>query len=73
MGDKAAVKSIYAAIVRQALDDWKNACKHDDRAAKMEIRSFFNSDWGKAILDVLELDFKIINAKFHISPSRAAK
>lgn len=36
MTDKQAVKTIYAAIVRQALDDWKVACRHDDRARKAE-------------------------------------
>ena len=73
MTDKQAVKTIYAAIVRQALDDWKVACRHDDRARKAEIRRFFNSEWGKGILDVLELDFKVINTKFNITQSRVAK
>lgn len=65
-GIKADVKSLYAAIVRQALVDWKRAVKRDDRGAKNEIRRFFRSDWGKIILDTLELDFKVINDKYHI-------
>lgn len=73
MTDKQAVKTIYAAIVRQALDDWKLACKKDDRGQKNEIRRFFRSGWAETILDVLELDFKVINDKYHITQSRVAK
>lgn len=64
--NKTDVKRVYAAIIRQALDDWKQACKKDDRGRKNEIRRFFRSDWGKSILDVLGIDMKIINDKYHI-------
>lgn len=73
MTDEKMVKTLYAAIIKQALDDWLNAQKRDDRAMKRDIKRFFNSDWAKRILDVLELDYRIINAKFHITTSRAAK
>ena len=64
--NKTDVKRVYAAIIRQALDDWKAAYKKDDRSAKREIRRFFKSEWGNHILEVLEIDFKIINDKYHI-------
>lgn len=64
--NKTEAKRIYAAIIRQALDDWKQAVKKDDRSAKREIRRFFRSEWAETILDVLELDFKVINDKYHI-------
>lgn len=64
--NKTDVKRVYAAIIRQALDDWKQACKKDDRGRKNEIRRFFQSEWAETILDVLELDFKVINDKYHI-------
>jgi hypothetical protein len=64
--NKTDVKRVYAAIIRQAQDDWKQACKNDNRSMKNEIRRFFRSDWGMHILDILEIDIKIINDKYQI-------
>ena len=67
--NKEQIKDIYAAVIRQALVDWQHACKKDNRenaSKKRRIKDFFKSDWGKQILDVLELDFKIINDKYSI-------
>ena len=81
--DEASVKMLYAAIIRQALDDWKSTEKkinkvrlpetYEDHqkiilylSRKDEIKRFFNSDWGKSILDVLGIDMKIINDKCHM-------
>ena len=64
--DKADVKMLYAAIIRQAIKDWKYACRKDNRSMKNEIRRFFRSDWGMHILDILEIDIRIINDKYQI-------
>lgn len=83
MTDKQAVQTIYAAIVRQALDDWKSTEKEINKvrlpetyedhqkiilylSRKDEIKRFFNSDWGKSVLDVLGTDVKTINDKCHM-------
>lgn len=66
MNNKQEVKTLYAAIVRQALVDWKHAIKSNNQGRKNEIKRFFQSDWGKIILDVLEIDIRIINDKYHI-------
>ena len=64
--DKADVKMLYAAIIRQAIIDWKTACRKDNRSMKNKIRRFFRSDWGMHILDILEIDIRIINDKYQI-------
>lgn len=66
MTKKQEVKTLYAAILRQALVDWKQAIKNNNQGRKNEIKRFFKSDWGKTILDVLELDIRIFNDKYHI-------
>jgi len=64
--DKADVKMLYAAIIRQAIIDWKTACKTDNRKLKRDVRNFFKSEWCALILDVLNLDIRIINDKYDI-------
>lgn len=64
--DKEEVKSVYGAIVTQALQDWEEAVREEDRKLKRDVRSFFRSAWGQGILDVLDLDFDAINDKLHI-------
>ena len=59
--EEQEVKQIYALIVKQALDDANKLEFYED------IYSFFNSNWGKTCLDVLEIDFATIDAKYNIT------
>lgn len=53
---KRDVLNIYAAIVRQAAEDYR---RNYDRPGVMR---FLNSDWGRGILDVLQLDHEAVVA-----------
>ena len=64
--EKTELKSLCAAIVRQAIVDWKTACKTDNCKLKRDVRNFFKSEWAQQILDVLNLDIRIINDKYQI-------
>jgi len=61
------IKNLYAPIIRQAVEDWKLACKKNDSIRKSEIKRFFESEWAKHILRVINLDFKIINNSLYIT------
>lgn len=77
--NKKYVTDVYTGIITQALRDWEMAERGEKIeskkpfAIKREIRQFFRSEWGKQIIDVLELDFKTINNKLHILPELLEK
>lgn len=64
--NKDAIRGLYAAIIRQAINDWKRACRRKDAYEQREIQRFFKSEWGQHILETLNIDFKIINDKYNI-------
>lgn len=66
--DKAEVRSVYAAIIKQSIYDWEKAKAERNIGRQMEIRKFYRSEWAKIILHALELDINIINDKYNILP-----
>ena len=54
---KRDVLNIYAAIVRKAAEDYR---RNYDRPGVMR---FLNSEWGRSILDVLDLSHDVLVAK----------
>lgn len=67
---EADVRKVYAGIVRQAITDIsKPTCSP---GMTLDIHKFFTSAWGEHVLDVLKLDFAIIDKKFKIT-ERAKK
>ena len=58
---KRDVKTMYAAIVNQAISDMNNPEMYQ------EIYEFFVSNHGKGMLEVLGIDFRIIDEKFQVT------
>ena len=65
---KRDVQVIYAGIISQMVTD----LEHPNPTAKelsmrLDVYDFLHSDWGKTVLDVLELDYETIDKRVKLT------
>ena len=65
---KQDVKRLYAGILAQAVTD----LEHPNPAAKeltmrLEVEDFLRSDWGRSIMDVLDLDYTTVANRMNLA------
>ena len=62
------VTGLYAGIIQQAITDIQT--KDVSMETIFDVSEFFASEWGKAVMDMLGVDYRTIDAKCQITAKR---
>ena len=63
---KQDVQRVYAGIISQMVTDLEHPTEKE-LSMRLDVYDFLHSDWGKTVLDVLELDYETIDKRVKLT------